>query len=146
LSELSAERLEREARVFTAALIGDEPSAYVIRQYAHGHMSLPLAPAAGFERVLLFVARGGPYWTRAADAYARLFARRAILRRKLTLLIAILESTSPSDAAFAPIRSFPAGTVLRLALAGTGAVVFTVAGLVVLGPLHLLSRLAAGRT
>jgi hypothetical protein len=143
--ELSPERLEREARVFTAALIGAEPTPYVIRQYARGHVSLPLAPAQGFNKVLLWVARGAPVLARCADAYARLFARRAILRRKLVLLLAILESSAPSDAAFASLRVSRAGVLLRLGATGIAAGVYTVLGLLILGPLHLLSRVAAGR-
>ena len=76
---------------------------------------------------------------------ARLFARRAILRRKLTLLLAILESAAPSDAAFAPIVTPVPLALARLALAGAAAVLFAVAGVAILAPLHLLSRLAAGR-
>lgn len=138
-------RLEHEARTFTAALIGAVPVAYVVKQYARGHVSLPLAPVQGFDAVLMHVARGGPTLTRIADAYARLFARRAILRRKLTLLLAILESAPPTDGAFGPIVTSAPAVLARLALAGVAAVLFTAAGVVMIGPLHILSRLAAGR-
>jgi hypothetical protein len=145
VTELSPQVLEREARIFTASLIGGAPSPYVIRQYARGHVSLPLAPVQGFDAVLMRVARGGPILARLADAYARLFARRAILRRKLTLLLAILESTAPSDERFAPIVAPVPVALARLMLAGLGAAFFAALGVAVLGPLHIVSRLAAGR-
>jgi len=144
--ELSPERLAREARVFTAALIGGDPSPYVVRQYARGHVSLPLAPIQGFDVVLLGVARGGPALTRMADAYARLFVRRSILRRKLTLLLAILESAAPSEAEFAPVAASAAGTLVRLAVSGIAAATFSLAGVIILGPLHVASFVTAGRT
>lgn len=145
MAEQRGSELEREAHVFTSLLIRARPSPYVVTQYARGHVSLPLAPVQGFDAVLMRVARGGPALARAADAYARIFARRAILRRKLTLLLAILESSAPSDESFAPIVAPVPAVLARLALAGTAAVFFAALGFVILGPLHVLSRLAAGR-
>lgn len=145
MTDASPARLEREARVFTRALVGRDATPYVVRQYVRGHVSLPLAPVQGFDAVLMGVATSGAFFTRVADAYARLFARRAILRRKLVLLLAILESASPSDAEFAPLASSAAGVVLRLAVTGAAAALFAAVGIALVGPLHLLSRLAAGR-
>lgn len=145
MTDASPERLQDEALTFTRALVGREASPYVVRQYIRAHVSLPLAPVQGFDAVLIGVATAAGVLTRAADAYARLFARRAILRRKLVLLLAILESTSPEDAEFAPVASSPAGTIAKLAVTGIAAVVYGVAGVVILGPLHLASRIAAGR-
>ena len=144
MTELSPERLAREARIFTAALIGGDATPYVVRQYARGHVSLPLAPIQGFDATLIAVARAGPALTRMADAYARLFVRRSILRRKLTLLLAILESAAPSEAQFAPLPASAAGTLARLALSGIAAATFALAGVAILGPLHLAS-LVLGR-
>jgi hypothetical protein len=146
VTEVSPERLEREARIFTAALVGGTPTRYVMRQYARGHMSLPLAPIQGFDVFLVGVARGGPTLARAADAYARLFAKRSILRRKLALMLAILESTAPYDQRFNPVAASAAGTLVRMAFAGVAAAAFTVLGVAVLAPLHLVSLIAAGRS
>ncbi len=137
--------LAREARVFTAALVGAEASEYVVREYARGHNSLPLAPVQGFDAVLMRVALGGPHLTRLADAYARLLARRAILRRKLALMLAILESTEPTASAFTPLPSPAAMVLLRLFGLGAMSVAKTALAVAVIGPLHIASRLAAGR-
>jgi hypothetical protein len=130
--------------MFARALIGVQATPYVIRQYQRAHDSLPLAPVNGFNRVLMVVAASGPTLTRIADAYARIFARRAILRRKLVVMLAILESSTPADAAFKP-RGSGLGAWLALATAGIGAVLATVAGVILMGPLHIVSRIAAGR-
>ena len=44
------------------------------------------------DRALMQVAHWGPPFTRVADGYAATFARASLLRRKLVLLLAILES------------------------------------------------------
>ena len=134
--------LEREARVFTRALIGQVPTRYVIERYAAAHVALPLVPAAGFEKRLVALAATGPFCARLADAYARRFVTRATLRAKLATLLAILESAAPSDAAFAPVAASAAGVVLRLGVAGAAAALLSVLGLVIVGPVHLASRIA----
>ena len=139
-------RLAQEAKIFSEALIGQPASDYVARQYARGHVALPLAPEQGFDAVLMRVARNGPLFARIADAYASRFAKRAILRRKLSLMLAILESSSPGDRAFTPIAASPAGVVFRLAAAGTVAIIFTLLGIAFVGPLHLASRLGSFRS
>ena len=63
----------------------------------------------------------------------------------MILILAILESAAPSDAAFEPVGGGFAVTLIRLAWSGGVAVLMTLLGIVIVGPLHLLSRLAAGR-
>jgi len=138
----TAATLDREACSFTEALIGQPPSAYVREQYARAHGHLALAPGGAFDRRLVTFAASGPLAARAADAYARWFARDTALRRKLVVLTAILESTAPHDTAFDPLVSPVAGTLVRLGLAGTGFVIALAAGTLVLTPLRLISALS----
>ncbi len=138
-------RLAREAGVFARYLIGAPAGDYAAEQYAAGHAALPTScppPAAG--RVLVRVAAAHPLLTRIADAYVRLFAPRSLLRHKLVLLLAILESSAGSHPAFAPRPASPLGVVLRLAAAGTAFAFCLVAGIILLGPLHLVSRVTGG--
>ena len=132
--------LEEEARTFGRALLGAPPGAYVAGQYARAHGHLPLAPGTLFDRVLLAFAARGSWVLRAADGYARIFAPTSALRRKLTVLVAILESTAPSDAAFAAVERAPAAVVVRLLSAGLGFALLLGAGVIVLAPIHLVSR------
>ena len=135
--------LEDEAHAFSLALIGAAPDAYVAAQYARAHQNLPLQPATPFDRVLLALAARGPWALRAADGYARIFAPTSALRRKLCVLVAILESASPSDAAFASAETPRAAVVVQLLLTGVGFALLLGAGVIVLAPIHLASRLKA---
>jgi hypothetical protein len=95
-------RLARECSVFCRYLSGEEPSDYVRAKYRAAHEAGAVEPADGatsFDRALVAIARGGPWLTRAMDSYARVFANAGLLRRKLVLVLALLETKSPSDRA-----------------------------------------------
>lgn len=96
---LAAKALNRECAIFCRYLIGEEPNEYVRRKYleAHGSRSFagveqPNPP----ERFLVEVARIGPWSTRLIDAYTRIFRPFSLVRKKLVLLLAILESCAPT--------------------------------------------------
>lgn len=86
--------LERECRLFSKYLIELWPSEYVLKKYqeAHqlGHPSLG-RPIQLFDDILIWLARRHTFVLRLADTYAGLFYKDALLRRKLVLLLAILE-------------------------------------------------------
>jgi NADH dehydrogenase len=68
----SGRQLDQECRVFTAYLLGTEPSDYVRRKYADGHQLLTgLSPTDRFEGLLVGAARAHCVLARMADAYAR---------------------------------------------------------------------------
>jgi hypothetical protein len=69
----------------------------VVEQYikAH-HTSQKFSPADLFDQRLVGFARRRPLSTRLADSFARVFAPSSLLRRKLVLLLAILETASPT--------------------------------------------------
>lgn len=56
------------------------------------------------DRALLRFARTAPALARTADAYAAVFAGASLLRRKLVLLLAILESRGPTTDALDTAR------------------------------------------
>lgn len=113
--------LARECEIFSRYLVGRRPDAYILEKYAEAHH---VAPDYGFDsrfdRVLVDFAAGGPRSTSLADSYACLFARRSALRRKLILLLAILESCSPQRGFLDAIEPAPR-FFLALRLAGRGA-------------------------
>lgn len=139
--------LERECETFTLLLTRKSPTQYVVRKYVDGHRARPdLAAVAGFERVLLDHATRGPIRARLADAYARRLFPRGNLRKKLVLLLAILE-TSPGfhrDVDLVPARS-QVSALLTLATVGTTAVVVTLLGLMCFSALRLVSGEARPR-
>jgi hypothetical protein len=91
-------------------------------------------------------ARTHPLAARLADQYARLAAPTSLLRRKLVLLLAILETTPPHYRAIdAPLAGGRGATVAALAVRGVAATLAAVAAIVLLAPLHVVSR-GTGRT
>ncbi len=103
--------LERECGVFCRALVGvDAPpalrAAYVrahdvgavfgaapiAASSAAGAPTPPSSSAPPFDRWLVRFAAASPARTRFADSYAVIFARGSLLRRKLVLALALLES------------------------------------------------------
>lgn len=138
--------LARECAVFTRYLTGIAPSQYVMARYAAAHPSLPTPPsqAPPIDRLLVGAAARGVLLCRAADAYARWFRPRGLLRQKLVLTLAVLENSPPTHRA---LTAATAGSRLRVVLGIVGAVGLGLsaflAGLVAFGPLHLV--LAARR-
>lgn len=88
-------RLQRECRTFTRYLMRREPDSYVVQKYVGSHTAilrdaLTILP---IDSALVRFAAGGPFRTRIADAYARIFRPHGLLRRKLILVFAILENS-----------------------------------------------------
>ncbi|MGE0355258.1 MAG: hypothetical protein AB7Q69_18765 [Gemmatimonadales bacterium] len=138
--------LAREGRRLTAYLLGTVPDEYVISRYTAAHARIPFRMNGTvpdrLDVLLLRGAHGGRWRARAADAYARMFRPHGILRQKLVLLLAILETTSPAGVGLTRGGDTgPAGAVLRLAGTLVGFSLALLIGLVLYGPVHL----AAGR-
>ena len=132
--------LDRECQLFSQYLIALRPSGYVLRKYqeAHqqGHPSIG-RPLQLFDDILMRLALKHAYILRLADTYSCLFYKDALLRRKLVLLLAILEcSPGAFDRLDRPeVRSRPAlcGLLILKGLAFGAMVVLSVA---MLAPIH----------
>jgi NADH dehydrogenase len=133
-------RLERECRVLAAHLLAAEPDAYIRRKYADAHFQLHgLSPVDRFERTLIQVAATHRTLTAMADAYARTFFPESVLRRKLVLLLALLESASPSSEAIdRPVGGGPVSVMVRLVLRVLIAMARLVLGTALFMPARLL--------
>jgi NADH dehydrogenase len=136
----AVEPLGDEAAVFCHYLIGREPSEYIRTKYVEAHTAGPNGPVLrrSFDDRLIAFARGGPGRTRFADAYAAVFSRHGTFRRKLVLLLAILESTREASAlvdspdATSTFR-FVLGSIVRLA----GVPILGISAALWFGPKHL---------
>ncbi len=98
--------------------------------------------ASRFDRWLVRLAALHPLATSFADAYARIARPYGDLRRRLTLMLALLESHGATHASYDRARpSSPA--VAWLALAGSAAVwgARTVIALLIFAPLHGIARI-----
>jgi len=89
--------LERECDVLARYLGASAGNEYVRAQYraAHDAGVVELPETTSFERTVVAVARHVPVLSRPLDAHARVFAPSSLLRRKLVLLLAILEVRAP---------------------------------------------------
>jgi hypothetical protein len=110
----------RECIVLTAYLIGRSADrhATVVSRYVAAHRIPKLGlEGDGRNDALVALARRSPGAARLADAYARIFEPTGVLRRKLVLLLAILETSAPSHL----LITQPPSQSLPLALLGLGA-------------------------
>ena len=135
-------RLQQECRTFTRYLMRREPDSYVIRKYVECHTAvLRDAPLAlPIDSALVRFAGGGSFRARVADAYARMFRPHGLLRRKLILVFAILESSRAYH------REITAGgdgnywvAWLRIAGSIVGFLAALTVGIAVFLPQHLLT-------
>jgi len=90
--------LDRECAVFCRYLIGQEPNEYVKKKYRAAHKTGFLRGERTYptDSFLVKAAGIGPWSTKIIDAYTRLFRPFSTVRRKLVLLLAILESCAPT--------------------------------------------------
>lgn len=131
--------LDHECRVLTSYLLRLAPSSYVLAKYrdAHAAGALPASPAGPFDRLLARLAIRRPSLLKLVDAYASVFFRTALVRKKMVLLLAILEASPRVHACFD--SPDPGGTVGLLAgIAGRGSafLLTLLLAVVVLGPLQ----------
>jgi hypothetical protein len=146
-SVLDVKVLERECSVFCRYLIGKEPNDYVQRKYREAHRSPPLAhidysnPSDSF---LVKLARISPWNTKLIESYARVFHQSSLVRKKLILLLAILESCAPTDSYLDSVDStfIPLFFLRSLQRCLTFALLVVLATLVIL-PLELAVRSGA---
>ncbi len=113
-----SEHLERECKAYTRYLIGNEPTAYVTGKYLQAHQlnpALKTDPVNRLDKLLLSFSSKGSFAAQMVDAYANLFFKDSLFRRKIILMMALLESATPFDADFdTPETSSPIGIVSRL--------------------------------
>lgn len=142
---MSEAALEAECGRLTRYLLGEAPSSYVVACYLRAHRASPaFAPQDAFDRVALRLA-AAPLGAPLADAHARLFAPTSTLRRKLVLLLAILETSAPSFRRVdAPGPRLAALAWLRLAWIGLTAGLAALLGCLLLLPVQAVCRRGAG--
>jgi hypothetical protein len=141
------ERLEVECHALCRYLIGARADAYVAGKYVQAHAVGSIAPAADdCDVVLAWAAARGPILARFADAYASVFARQGLLRRKLALLLAILETRLDSYRALdAPITTSRAALIAQLGARTCATAVSAAVAAAVLVPILAVRRLMAAR-
>jgi len=99
-AEMEDERrqaLNKECEAFSFYLIRQHPNAYIREKYLEAHQANPDLQSDHrniFDRFLLALSVKNVRLAKMADSYASIFSRGCLLRKKLVLLLAILESTT----------------------------------------------------
>lgn len=140
--------LASECEVFTKYLLGCAPEPYVIRKYTEAHdVAAVFSSGSRFDNLMVRVARTHPALTRLADSYARMFVPKGLLRRKLVLLLAILETSAPSCHLIDAVDGGgKAVLLLRLVFKGMAFLVSVVLGALVFLPLQMILPAKQPRT
>lgn len=140
--------LERECAVFGRYLCGAEPDEYVRGKYVAAHELgvVELPGTTRVERAVVALARKGPWLARAMDSQARILGNGSLVRRKLVLLLALLESRSPSaEALDAPTPGSALGMFARLAWLAAAFAFAALLGALLLVPLRIVCALGGRR-
>lgn len=141
---MTAMGLDRECVRLTEYLIGERPTPYVLAKYRDAHLRTTLLNSPegqrAFDRRLLEIALKCKHAVRLVDTYAALLARDSMVRRKLTLLLAILETSPNTCNRFDAAREAgKANAWAGLLSQAFGFAVTAVVAVVVLAPLHALA-------
>lgn len=92
---MTIDSLCQECAVYTRYLVDCEPSPYILQKYAEAFAAgRPLANLnnSGFDTLIEKISIKNTLFTRAIDGYCKLFYRTSRVRKKLMLLLAILET------------------------------------------------------
>lgn len=138
--------LDAECSLFCRYLTGREPGEAVRAKYRAAHRPGSFGPRRGGPDPLTAIARRGPLFTRLVDAWCALLERGGTFRRKLVLLVAILESTGETAADVdTPDPGSRAGFFAGMAARGIGFAATFAAALVAVPVLRFLEARRAKR-
>jgi nucleoside-diphosphate-sugar epimerase len=132
-----AERLAREFQRHARYVAIVEPTPYQQRKYLEFHVRRALAPANRFDALLLGLSRAGGVGLALADSYSSLLYRQSVVRAKLVLALAILESSPPSCAVLDRPDRGGRLTLFHLAWRGGLAALSFLCAALLLAPAHL---------
>ena len=137
-------QLETECLTYTRYLIGQQASPYVLAKYRQAHQAIPALaapPADPFDDFLVRFSARAPLAAALADAFCCRFFKRATVRKKLVLALALLECAPGSASAIdSPGSGGRTAALLRLAAGISSAAALLLVSALVLGPIRLLFR------
>lgn len=132
----------REFAVFARYLGMRQPSAAMVAYYARSVAQAAAPTTTAFDRALTRWAARHPAVTALADAYARRVLPYGLLRCRLALVLAILESAPPSFTIMHASDPRPAWRAwIELAACGFRAIGTAIVAVVLFAPLHLVHHL-----
>ncbi len=133
------ERQVKEARTFASYLGSPSVPSEIAERYHQAIQDWPVVPSDRFDAWLLRFAASSPALTSIADTYARRARPYGDLRRRLTLMLALLETHGATHHAYDRAHASSAAAAW-LALAGVGTLwaLRTLLAGVICAPAHLL--------
>ncbi len=144
-NDCEIDTISEECHVFVRYLIGQEPSNYILRKYIEAHTIRHISSGIDepvFDKFLLYVARRHPCLTRMIDTYTCIFLRKSLIRKKLVLLLAILETCSQTHSYFdCPYASNKIILCLKMMQNGIFFMVRMVVSILIFSPLYLMFNL-----
>lgn len=137
--------LEAECRALVRYLSGRDPPPYVVACYTRS--AGPGEPGLDpLDRGLMRAACAARWLARPADAYARAARPAGLLRRRLTLAVAILENAPESHRELNDARvGAPFGIWVWLSAQAARSATSLAVGILLFGPLHLFTALRTRR-
>jgi hypothetical protein len=139
-------QLERECRSYARYLIGQAPSAYVIGKYRDFHQESDASARAldAFDHFLVRVSARAPFWARLADTYATRCRKNSAVRRKLVLMLALLECAPSSFEIVEQVQvGGPAGAVVLLGWEAARYALVLIISVVIFTPVRLAMALSS---
>ncbi len=121
-------QLEAEARAFARYLVGREPPAELVARYRDASHALFYEPVDPRETAVVDYARRHPWSLPFLEAASALLRPGSLLRNKVLMMSAVLETSPAFAEEFLPRNTSVGGLVLRVLVEGTGAAVRTVLG------------------
>ena len=116
-------QLRTEAEVFGRYLVGDPPSPAVIDRYLQASRTLFSEPVSPRDTAVVAFARRHPWSVAFLDGAAGLLNPNGLLRGKILVMAALLETAPECADEFLPQTVRPVGLLGRLVLSGIRATV-----------------------
>jgi hypothetical protein len=126
---IALESLPDEARVFARYLVDRVPPPELIERYADVNRRLLAAPAEGADAALLAFARRHSWSLPFLDAACALLRPGGLLRVKILVMAAVLETSREFAEDFLPRDTRPAPLILGLGALGLTGVMHTLLGI-----------------
>jgi hypothetical protein len=126
-----------EGAILGRYLLGREAPPPALQRYAEGCARLFVDPPSPDDAALVAFAVRHPWSLPCLDAAAGLLRPRSLLRQKLILMLAVLETLPECADDFLPAARPPADVLVRLALSGASAGLKIAAGLLILPATHV---------
>ncbi len=143
-SDASDDEIDGECTVFVRHLLGRMPDRGTLDAYRKAVRGVAvLSPGSARDEAVLRFARRGVLATRLADSWAAIFDRKSALRKRLIMLLGILEVRAPMfehidrGAGGSPVKAVP-----LILWQGVVAAVRLVAATLVMTPIVLAARVA----